>query len=203
PTNVTVFGESAGAKSIGTLLAMPMASGLFQKAILQSGACHTAYYRESATRLASSMLTALGLEARDVAKLHDIPLDLLLTAQAGFADYPQSTFTFRPVIDGNVLHCLPIEAVAAGSAADVTILTGSNRDEAKMFTLMNPRVFENPSDAHPIEQEHELALWQIFGDEATEAVVASMAVQPEIAAFYQRTDILTDRMYRISALRLA
>ena len=40
PGNVTVFGESAGAMSIGTLLAMPRAEGLFQRAILQSGAAH-------------------------------------------------------------------------------------------------------------------------------------------------------------------
>src|SRR5207244_3185378 len=38
PTNVTVFGESAGGFSIGALLAMPAAAGLFDKAILQSGA---------------------------------------------------------------------------------------------------------------------------------------------------------------------
>ena len=40
PANVTVFGESAGAMSIGTLLAMPRAKGLFRRAILQSGAAH-------------------------------------------------------------------------------------------------------------------------------------------------------------------
>ena len=39
PDNVTVFGESAGAMSIGALLAMPAARGLFHRAILQSGAC--------------------------------------------------------------------------------------------------------------------------------------------------------------------
>ncbi len=38
PNNVTVFGESAGAMSIGALMAMPQSRGLFQKAILQSGA---------------------------------------------------------------------------------------------------------------------------------------------------------------------
>ncbi len=38
PGNVTVFGESAGAMSIGMLLSMPRAEGLFRRAILQSGA---------------------------------------------------------------------------------------------------------------------------------------------------------------------
>jgi len=42
PENVTIFGESAGGMSVGTLLGMPSARGLFQKAIPQSGACNTA-----------------------------------------------------------------------------------------------------------------------------------------------------------------
>ena len=42
PDNVTVFGESAGAMSIGTLMGSPLAAGLFHKAILQSGAAHSA-----------------------------------------------------------------------------------------------------------------------------------------------------------------
>ena len=40
PENVTIFGESAGAMSVGTLLGTPAASGLFAKAIAQSGAAH-------------------------------------------------------------------------------------------------------------------------------------------------------------------
>src|SRR6202158_1436116 len=41
PDNVTIFGESAGGMSVGTLLAMPTARTLFHKAIPQSGSCHT------------------------------------------------------------------------------------------------------------------------------------------------------------------
>ncbi|MBD5023997.1 carboxylesterase family protein, partial [Xanthomonas citri pv. citri] len=41
PDNVTVFGESAGGMSIAALLAMPAAKGLFQKAIMESGASRT------------------------------------------------------------------------------------------------------------------------------------------------------------------
>ena len=40
PDNVTIFGESAGAMSVGTLLSMPRAEGLFRRAIAQSGAAH-------------------------------------------------------------------------------------------------------------------------------------------------------------------
>jgi para-nitrobenzyl esterase len=40
PSNVTIFGESAGGMSVGTLLGTPAASGLFHRAIPQSGAAH-------------------------------------------------------------------------------------------------------------------------------------------------------------------
>ena len=46
PGNVTVFGESAGAMSVGALLAAPAARGLFHKAILQSGGAHIGRKRE-------------------------------------------------------------------------------------------------------------------------------------------------------------
>ena len=51
PANVTIFGESAGAMSIGTLLAMPRAQGRFRRAILQSGAAHQVTPAETATRI--------------------------------------------------------------------------------------------------------------------------------------------------------
>src|SRR6202011_3794768 len=50
PGNVTIFGESAGGMSVGTLLAASAAKGLFHKAIPQSGACHIGAQRERANR---------------------------------------------------------------------------------------------------------------------------------------------------------
>src|SRR5579863_10236654 len=50
PDNVTIFGESAGGMSVGAILAMPSARGLFHKAIPQSGACHTGATADRATR---------------------------------------------------------------------------------------------------------------------------------------------------------
>ena len=50
PGNVTVFGESAGAMSIGTLLSMPRAEGLFRRAIAQSGAAHQVISAEDGAR---------------------------------------------------------------------------------------------------------------------------------------------------------
>jgi para-nitrobenzyl esterase len=63
PANVTVFGESAGALSVGTLLSMPRAQGLFRRAILQSGAAHHVNTPASAERLGQYMAKKLGVAA--------------------------------------------------------------------------------------------------------------------------------------------
>jgi carboxylesterase type B len=63
PDNVTVFGESAGAMSIGMLLAMPRARGLFRRAILQSGAAHQVTPAEDARRIGGYLAEELGVPA--------------------------------------------------------------------------------------------------------------------------------------------
>ena len=54
PGNVTIFGESAGAMSVGALLAAPSARGLFHKAILQSGAAHIGHTRERSAKVCAA-----------------------------------------------------------------------------------------------------------------------------------------------------
>src|SRR6478735_9264799 len=73
PGNVTIFGESAGAMSVATLLALPSAQGLFHRAIAQSGAASNTFAPEVASEVTASMMA--GLRVTD--------LDGLLTADAG------------------------------------------------------------------------------------------------------------------------
>src|SRR4030095_5376257 len=51
PGNVTIFGESAGAMSVGTLLSIPRTEGLFRRAIAQSGAAHNVSSATTAERV--------------------------------------------------------------------------------------------------------------------------------------------------------
>ncbi|HET7505600.1 MAG TPA: carboxylesterase family protein, partial [Kofleriaceae bacterium] len=79
PGSVTVMGESAGAISIGTLLGMPAARGLFHRAILESGAPElNPPSREDATRAARMVLAGLGVTADQLAEL---PIEPVLAAQ--------------------------------------------------------------------------------------------------------------------------
>src|SRR5437588_9381775 len=84
PGNVTAFGESAGAMSVGTLLGLPAAKGLFVKAIPESGAAHHGKAVEEATRVTPEIPAALGLGAGNgaVHRLRALPAAAVLEAQA-------------------------------------------------------------------------------------------------------------------------
>jgi para-nitrobenzyl esterase len=137
-----VFGESAGAMSVGALLAAPRARGLFARAIAQSGAASNCSTREEAARVTQTFLDALGLAPREAAKLAALPPDALLAAQRGTAlrlAFSLPGLPFQPVVDGDVLPVPPLEAIASGSARGVPLLLGTNRDEWNLFLLGDPK----------------------------------------------------------------
>jgi para-nitrobenzyl esterase len=149
PGRVTVGGESAGAMSIGCLLAMPSAEGLFTRAVLQSGAGHHALTAATATRIGGYLAERLNLPPERAA-LAGVPLPDLIAAQQAIAQEPfqapnparwgevaVNLMAFEPVIDGEVLPDLPIRRIAAGSARDIAVLVGANRDEHRLFLVPN------------------------------------------------------------------
>jgi para-nitrobenzyl esterase len=148
PENVTIFGESAGAMSVGALLASPVARGLFHKAVAQSGAAHIGYDRERAARVTRAMLDALGIDASQASRVRELPANAILNAQAAVLAQGRSrsdarklgALPFQPVIDGALLSMRPIEALRAGSASGIPVLAGTTRDEWKLFTAADPRL---------------------------------------------------------------
>lgn len=147
PGRVTVAGESAGAMSVTTLLAMPSATGLFAQAITQSGAAVHTLTPETGAQVAATLAQALGTEPTRAA-IAGVELDVLVKAASDLvvevqtAPDPQkwgslalSLLPFAPVVDGTVLPRHPVEAFADGAAADVPVLVGSNRDEARLFLV--------------------------------------------------------------------
>ncbi|MGD0115461.1 MAG: carboxylesterase/lipase family protein [Dehalococcoidia bacterium] len=153
PENVTVFGESAGAMSIGALLASPPAAGLFDKAILQSGAAHQVLTEDVAIANAAAFGEALGRSALD-ASLRSRPAAELMTAQAklaasgGWASGRSAGLElfYRPVIGGRALPGPPIEAIRGGCCGNVPILIGTTLDEYRLFGAMSPRLREISED---------------------------------------------------------
>ena len=196
--NVTIFGESAGGMSVGTLLALPEAAGLFHKAVPQSGASSNSLEPDVATGYATALLDAVGLDHSHAARLTEVPIESLMEAQGKLAmAYAQRGMTFQPVVDGQVLDRRPVDAVAAGSAAGVPLLVGTNRDEWNLFAAMDPR--------HSSLDEAGLlkAAAALFGEGAAEAVATYRAARPSAGAGDLLSAMTTDSVFRIPAIRLA
>ncbi|WP_219620962.1 carboxylesterase/lipase family protein [Bacillus sp. V3-13] len=103
PGNVTIFGESAGAMSVGTLLSMPRADGLFRRAIAQSGAAHQVISAATAQQIGQYLARKLGVEA-SLEAIAAVPLDRLLAAQAEL----KLIFLRIPTLSAGVLSWWPV-----------------------------------------------------------------------------------------------
>jgi para-nitrobenzyl esterase len=138
PGNVTLVGESAGAMSICGLLSAPEASGLFHRAVLQSGPPATAGPRW-ATRRAERLAGHAGIPADEVAALRTVSADRLVQAtQALAAAAPavgELPLALLPVVDGGLLDRPPGDTIADGEAAAVPLLVGTTRDECALFMV--------------------------------------------------------------------
>ncbi|MCG8588831.1 MAG: carboxylesterase/lipase family protein [Proteobacteria bacterium] len=138
PENVTIFGESAGGMSVGTLLGVPAARGLYHRAILQSGAADNVSSPEQAARVAEVFASELGLSRWDPGVLESLPVARILSAQARVAmklALYLGALPWQPSVDGDLLPEAPLAAIAGGNARNVPVLVGTNRDEWKLFLL--------------------------------------------------------------------
>ena len=132
-TRVTIFGESAGGMSVGNLVASPMAKGLFQRAIIESGTgtgsfTHRAITAEAVGVRLSIMLGIDGNGATTAARLRALSADTILAAALRVAGNPASPI-FWPNVDGRVLTHSVDSTIALGFASEVPVIVGSNADE--------------------------------------------------------------------------
>jgi para-nitrobenzyl esterase len=142
PRNVTIFGESGGGAKVSYLLAMPVAKGLFHRAVIQSGPGVRALPRERAEGLRTDFYKELGITPGDVTALRAVPaLTVQKAAAAAEAKAPGAGFDrsgFSPVVDGDVLPAQPWDPKAPETARDVPVLIGINKDEMTLFMASAP-----------------------------------------------------------------
>jgi len=132
PSRVTIFGESAGGMSVGSLIASPLAKGLFQRAILESGTGVGAGVasRDTARTVAFHFAESLGVYGVGpdaAAHLRALNPDTLLAASLHLG--PPGAPAFYPVVDGWVLPHAVDSTLLRGAANIVPVIAGSNRDE--------------------------------------------------------------------------
>ncbi len=131
PTNVTVFGQSAGAVDTGLLMASPLAGGLFARALEESG--QVVGLMPTATRTQSedawaSVTKSLGA---DLQTMRAATTAQVLSSEAQAKKPPPENFWgYRGAsVDGWVLPDLPATIFAQGKEAPVPLLLGSNVQE--------------------------------------------------------------------------
>jgi para-nitrobenzyl esterase len=205
PGNVTIFGESAGAMSVTTLLSMPAATGLFRRAIAQSGAGHHALPVDTARLVTAELARRLGVAAtrEDFAGL---PVDRLLAAQKQLSadlvlnpdpqrwrEVTANAMAFEPVVDGQILPARPIDGIAGGNGSGVDLLVGTNRDEEALF-FVPTGVADAIDDA---------TLQVIAGAHGLDAAGVALYRAGAASAGDALMDLMTDWFFRIPAIRLA
>ncbi len=149
PGNVTLFGESAGANAVTTLMATPAARGLFARAIAQSAPTNAVYLPEMTAVWASEFVELLtesidtdGVESTsddiagqvlaDAAAVELVEAAVALTLRT--PDAHPGTIVLSPVIDGDILPERPLDAFKEGRAAPVPLVIGTNDREGSLFT---------------------------------------------------------------------
>ncbi|WP_326666803.1 carboxylesterase/lipase family protein [Streptomyces canus] len=139
PDNVTLFGQSAGATVVGGVLATAEATGLFRRAIVQSGSGLGAFSTEQAARVTAAAAAALSIEPH-VDAFADISDERLVEAASQLAGIDLQTETHGDPLIGLspfslVLDAQPAASVAAGLAADVDLLVGTNTEEGNLYLV--------------------------------------------------------------------
>jgi para-nitrobenzyl esterase len=174
PANVTIFGESAGSFSVSAQMASPLAKGLFQKAIGESGG---AFYSAGLSfeprslreeKDVKAVSTKLG--ASTLAELRALPAQKMLDA---FAPPRSAGFDFGPDVDGYFLP-EPVPAIfAAGKQNDVPLLAGWNHDEGSFEIASSPQ--------KPTADSLQAAAQKEFGEKAGEFLKLYPSDTPEQA----------------------
>ncbi len=216
PANVTIFGESAGAMSIGALLAIPRAQGLFRRAILESGGPSTVMSVATARKIARAFADKLGVElTRDA--FASVPPARLLAAQTEFKadilaqpdparwgdEVVATSMPFHTVVDGKIVPARPIDRIAAGASAHVDVIAGSNTEDWKLFVVANGLMGVSDEILTGPVATHGFKCLAAYGLEPAKALDAYRVQSPGASPFDVLAAVETDWWCRMPAIRLA
>ena len=140
PASITIFGESAGAASVGYHLLSPMSRHLFSRAILESGtpAANWAYMTaDQAKARSTQFFKTIGCVDDDdvISCLRDSALTPDEIMQKEYVDLRFLVFPWVPCVDGEFLTHSPREHFNRGDFKKADILLGANKDEGTYFIL--------------------------------------------------------------------
>lgn len=208
---MTIAGESAGGMSVSSLMTMPAARGLFRRAIPQSGAGHNGLGVETASMIGGHMLDILGVAPGDLDALLRVPNEILLDTQVKLGDELQTTrdparfgeaaasaMAFQPTYGTEALPQRPIDAIAAGAAADIDLMIGTTRDEALIFIVDLKDIFNEELVAMTVD-----AVFGMAGRDGSAVLDVYRSNRPDAEPHKIAAAIESDRMFVVPAIRMA
>jgi len=199
PDRVTVFGESAGAISIGALLASPRTQGLFHRAVLQSGPPETGD-RDKVRRMVRRMATRLKVPATAEA-FAAVDRELLLRTQADVSRLSSPVLggpAFGIVVDGDLVPRDPLQALVEGAAADVGLLLGWTSEEYRLW-LVPGGLLERVDRLGPVALAGAMARCHC----GSEVPRGYRALHPDAGTADLVGQMVTDHLLRVPLHRLA
>jgi para-nitrobenzyl esterase len=150
PKRVTVFGQSGGGAKIATLMAMPAARGLFQRAWTMSGQQVTASGPRSATLRARACLDQMKIKRNELESLLKASTSTLVeAARAADPTMVGRNVYFGPVLDQDALPRHPFYPDAPPQSADIPMVLGNTLDETRAFHGNDPGIHELTWDELP------------------------------------------------------
>ena len=190
PGNVLIFGQSGGGGKVSTLMSMPMAKGLFHRAVVESGSTLRLGDPELAAKLAAAVVAELGLNKASVDKMQAMPYARLLDAQNAALKKLQPNpplggpgmptprgamprLGFSPVVDGKIVTRHPFDPDAPDVSSNVPMIIGTVLNEQS--PSMNDASLESMS-----EDEMKKRAAERYGNQAGVVVDAYRKAYPSV-----------------------
>jgi len=201
PDNITIFGESAGGASVTNLMAMPLAKGLFHKAICQSGSAYSVSPVDRANIYTEHFLHKLAVDADDTDGLLGKSMEEIVKAYAKTMSLSGGLGAPLTVLDGTVIPELPVNAIARGSADGIPLLAGTMLQEWRLWQAFDPSL-EKLGESHMLSRFKKMTnSWDMTEIVAAyKKLIISRGILPTPKETY--LTIMSARMYRIPVTRM-
>lgn len=210
PNTVLVFGQSGGGAKISTLMGMPVAEGLFHRAVVQSGASLRQGTLDRSAQTAAGVIAELGLSKATIAKIHELPNEAIVQAALDASRKAAAANGGRggaagpggggwgPVVDGKILPRNSFDPDAPSYSAKVPLMVGSVLNEmANAVQMGDPTV-----DSWPMDEVKKRLTAQRGAQNADHLITVFQKLHPQATPFeiYSR---ITGMGGRVGALTMA